>query len=1059
MNKTERIMITVRILLSIVFLFTLVNAQSMRSNRLLDDGTDASRWASFQSIGVEVKHMYDAGAIRFDVNFPKGSGYGGIVRNFNESLPENYEISFMMKATVPINNFEIKVSSDSAGENIWWVNNKNYTYPADWKRVTVKKRHLGYAWGTKFAPHPSKLSRLEIVVTAGTGGRGSVWIDDIQLTTLPALPTVIPLPGITASSSTKKSGRPEQILPGMQGGWKSTRAANEWIVMDLKYEKEFGAVELEWDTALGSVSYDIERSFDGKKYDKLLSIVNGKTGRVLHYLPESEGRFVRLVLKENAAKKPFVLNEMEVIASEVIASPNQFYERIAAAAPKGMYPRYFLKQQAYWTVVGVPSDTREALFSEDGAVEVDRQRFSIEPFITLSGSEKVLHWENAAIDHSLEDGYMPIPTVRRTYNDIQLNITVLAAGEPERSAILTRYTVKNISQKVQTGSLYLALRPFQVNPTSQWLNYDGGFASTPAISFAAYRANIGEKRVIVSGTPAGAGASAIDQGDITDYIRNDQLPTAPSAAHDRGMTSGAFRYTFTLQPGDSMIVVAAVPFLEAGNRWTAVQPTADEFLNTLNGVKEYWNRTLNTVGFSVNAEAQRYVDLIRSNLAYILINKDKNGFQPGSRSYERSWMRDGSMTSDALLKLGITDEPKHFLEWISEFQYENGAVPCVVDTRGPDPVPEHDSHGQLIFAIMEYFRFTGDTAFLRARWKNISAAIGYIQSLRAQRMTPEYKNGDDEKRAYYGLVTESISHEGYSDKAMHSYWDNFFVLKGMKDAAAAAAALGKQKEAREYDSLAKAFRTDLYASIALAMKNRKVNYIPGCVEKGDFDATSTSIALFPNGEMKFVPQPAYNNTFDKYFDWFVRRAEGKLTWEAYTPYEIRNVGTFVYLGHKDRAHYALEYFLNDQRPKGWNHWAEVVANGYRTMRFIGDMPHTWVGSDYINAIRAMFVYEIDDDHSLVIGAGLKDSWVNEGLSVRSLPTHFGSISYTIAPQRSGKVRMEMTGTVDAQHVPVLVPVTLISTPLKQASVNGIGATPANGFITVRSLPAVIELSY
>ena len=96
------------------------------------------------------------------------------------------------------------------------------------------------------------------------------------------------------------------------------------------------------------------------------------------------------------------------------------------------------------------------------------------------------------------------------------------------------------------------------------------------------------------------------------------------------------------------------------------------------------------------------------------------------------------------MKLGITEEPKKYLEWYSGFQYENGAVPCVVDARGPDPVPEHDSHGQLIFACMEYFRFTGDTAFLRARWNTITAAIGFIQSLRAQRMTPEYRDGDDE---------------------------------------------------------------------------------------------------------------------------------------------------------------------------------------------------------------------------------------------------------------------------------------------------------------------------
>ena len=231
------------------------------------------------------------------------------------------------------------------------------------------------------------------------------------------------------------------------------------------------------------------------------------------------------------------------------------------------------------------------------------------------------------------------------------------------------------------------------------------------------------------------------------------------------------------------------------------------------------------------------------------------------------------------------------------------------------------------------------------------------------------------------------------------------------------------------------------------------------VEKGDFDATSTSIALFPNGEMNYVPQPAYNNTFAKYFDWFVQRAENKILWDAYTPYEIRNAGTFVYLGQKERAHTVMEWFLHDLRPQGWNHWAEVVANGYRTPRFIGDMPHTWVGSDYINAIRAMFVYEIEDNHSIVLGAGLKDSWVKQGLSVAGLPTHYGKISYSILNNTNGNIDIAIEGTVDAKKNPILIPVQLLAIPLKRTYLNNIEVQSKNGYIVVHTLPAKIEMVY
>lgn len=1045
-----------KVFLTLCILSSFITAQTSRRSLVLDDCSTISHWKTFQSIGVDVQQHGDNGTLRFDIAFPKGSGYGGVFRNFNIPLPENYEISFLLKATVPVNNFEIKVSSDSSGENIWWVNNKNYTYPSEWKRIVVKKRHLGFAWGPTPAPHPLKLLRLEIVVTAGTGGKGSVWIDDVTLTTLPLPPAALPTPSVSASSFVRNN-KPENVLPQNKGGWVSKKNKNEWIELDLKYEKEFGGLHLAWDSSLRGVSYAILGSFDRKQYDTLYVVNNGKAGNVLHYLPESEARFIRLVLKENTSRQPFKLDEFSVVASESLSTPNQYFERVAASSPIGFYPRYFLKQQSYWTVVGVPSDTREALLNEDGAFEVDRQKFSIEPFIVLNPNNTLLHWANGKNAQTLDEQYLPIPTVTRTYTDIELRTTLLAVGDAGQSSLLARYVVKNISAQSQSGSFFLALRPFQVNPTSQWLNYDGGFAKTKNMSIDGNRAMVDNKTVIVSGIPTAFGAAAIEQGDITDFIAQQTVPQSKNAEQEMGMTSGAFQYSFKLAAGDSLVVIAAVPFTPEGNQWADAIPTPEEFQKKFDEVKSFWKKTLNTVEFNVPADAQRLVNILRSNLAYILINKDKFGFQPGSRSYERSWIRDGSMTSDALLKLGITEEPKKFIEWYSSYQYESGAVPCVVDTRGPDPVPEHDSHGQLIFAIMEYFRFTHDTTFLRERWHNIVAAVNYIQSLRAQRMTPAFRDGDNEKRAFYGLVTESISHEGYSDKPMHSYWDNFFALKGFKDAAAAAAVLGKQQEAHFYDSLAKSYRTNLYASISLAMKNKAINYIPGCVEKGDFDATSTSIALFPSGEMNYVPQPAYRNTFDKYFDWFVQRAENKISWEAYTPYEIRNVGTFIYLGQKDRAHYALDYFLKDQRPQGWNHWAEVVANGYRTMRFIGDMPHTWVGSDYINAIRAMFVYEINDDSTLVLGAGLKDEWMARGISIKGLPTHYGTISYSFSPVANQRQEISISGTVDTKKTTILLPITHFSAIVQKVIVNGNEVIPTQGHIAISQLPSTVIL--
>jgi hypothetical protein len=146
-----------------------------------------------------------------------------------------------------------------------------------------------------------------------------------------------------------------------------------------------------------------------------------------------------------------------------------------------------------------------------------------------------------------------------------------------------------------------------------------------------------------------------------------------------------------------------------------------------------------------------------------------------------------------------------------------------------------------------------------------------------------------------------------------------------------------------------------------------------------------------------LPKPQVYNTFDKYYEFFKNRRDGKIDWINYTPYENRLIGSFILLDQPERAHELIEFFLKDQRPQGWNHWAEVVWKDYRIPRYIGDMPHTWVGSDFINAVRSMFVYENEFDQSLVLASALYQDWIDSpsGMAVENLPTYYGEISYEI----------------------------------------------------------------
>jgi hypothetical protein len=181
------------------------------------------------------------------------------------------------------------------------------------------------------------------------------------------------------------------------------------------------------------------------------------------------------------------------------------------------------------------------------------------------------------------------------------------------------------------------------------------------------------------------------------------------------------------------------------------------------------------------------------------------------------------------------------------------------------------------------------------------------------------------------------------------------------------------------------------------------------VEKGDFDPTSTSIGIAPGGELADLPQAELHQTFERYYRESIARRDGTRAWEAYTPYELRTIRTLLRLGWRDRAHELLDFFMNDRRPAAWNHWAEVVWREPRNPKFIGDMPHTWVGSEFVHSFLDLLAYVREPDGALIVGAGLPPSW-NE-VRVKGLRTEYGPLEYTVTPAGRG-VRYQIAAGIN-----------------------------------------------
>ena len=112
--------------------------------------------------------------------------------------------------------------------------------------------------------------------------------------------------------------------------------------------------------------------------------------------------------------------------------------------------------------------------------------------------------------------------------------------------------------------------------------------------------------------------------------------------------------------------------------------------------------------------ASRITQTLRANLAYILINRDGPG-HPARLPLLRALVDPRRLADfDRAAALGHADEVRDFIDWYAPFQFANGKVPCCVDSRGADPVPENDSHGEFIYLVAEYYRHTRDRALARA---------------------------------------------------------------------------------------------------------------------------------------------------------------------------------------------------------------------------------------------------------------------------------------------------------------------------------------------------------
>jgi hypothetical protein len=939
----------------------------------------APEWEAVVSGNAELRLTQEAAgrvpALRLDFDFKKAGGFVVARHALKRAMPEEYAVRFRLRGRGPVNNLELKLV-DATGQNVWRHVQRDLHLPARWTQMVVRSRDIDFGWGPSSGGRLRELGSMEFAIVAGEGGKGTLWIAGIEIEDC----------GPTEAPQLSASSAQPEFAPAaaLSSGWKpDPKDPRPWIVIDSKEPRTIGGLIIDWLDEAPAKGFRIRASTGGVRWKTLYEASAAAGKRSYVYLPGVRTRFLGVELAQPSAGAALKLQSFEFSRSI-----DTFWHRVAEGEVRGWHPRWLHNEQSLWTPAGTANGIHCALLNGDGMLEVDQGSFSLEPMLRVE--DRLFTWADVAARQELQGGWKPVPSV--IWETTQWRLRISAEGA--RGGICrVRYRFENRGSQRLAARLFVLVRPFQVTPPWQSFRKVGGVSRVSDLEWrdgaVLVNAEYSIAPTLAAGAaePAGFGALRFDQGFMPFFLTAGALPSGTETHDPFGFATGALEFALSPEAGQTSECALGCASLAAPD--SGEEPAFD------------WQSILSVAPWSGNGWAGDAVNAALTATAHILVTRSGPALQPGPRRYTRSWIRDGAMMSAALLRMGRTQEVREFIRWYAPHQRADGFVPCCVDSEGTDWLVEHDSHGQLIALIADYHRFTADPALLGECWVHVDRAVGCMERL------------IDET----GLLPISVSHEGYLAQPVHSYWDDFWALRGLRDAVDLARATGHDSSAQAWTALLTRFSASLFASIEDTRARRNLEFIPGSIEWADFDPTATANAIYLLGLPEGLNRRAVEQTFDKYLaDWRSKRS-GAVAAANYTPYEIRIIGALVRLGRRDAALELLRFFLSDRRPPPWNQWPEIAWADHRAPAHIGDLPHTWIAAEYVLALRSMFAYEVETDPTLVLAAGLAAEWVEgDGVAVKGMPTLYGALSYSLRRVDARTLRCTIGGGIAAKIV-------------------------------------------
>ncbi|HVZ32248.1 MAG TPA: discoidin domain-containing protein, partial [Polyangiaceae bacterium] len=406
---------------------------------------------------------------------------------------------------------------------------------------------------------------------------------------------------------------------------------------------------------------------------------------------------LRLTVQLQPQTEP-AIRRLRLLPPDRLKTPMRRYEVAASRADRELFPLNLRNQQVYWTSVGIAAAPQKSIFDEFGNIEAWKGAPMLQPlWRDAKGSVHAAHGGSAK--QTLRDGWLPMPSAEwKPEPDLTMRSEAFAIEQSGQPVTLLRYRLQNTGKRRIDGELILLLRPSQIAPPWQ-------YAGLSPIHDVALEGSNSDTVVRVNGrlylrslTPVqsrgAASFGAHGEGELTQAVVSGALPTSANAHDYDGLAAAYLRYELALEPGETRDVVLAfplgtekvdmlqgvlpeppaldIPALVGAQGGAKPDPSA-RFDVLAEQVARTWRERTWQAG--IELPDRDLVNMLRAQIAYILINQTGKAIQPGPRNYNRSFIRDGSATAVVLMRMGLPKPAREYLRWFADHAvHENGLV-------------------------------------------------------------------------------------------------------------------------------------------------------------------------------------------------------------------------------------------------------------------------------------------------------------------------------------------------------------------------------------------------